>query len=159
MLIVLFTIGLVLIGIEFLVPGFGVFGISGITLLLFSSISLLSTPYGIFFLVAAFVITVAVFAAVIVMAVKVFKKSVPKSLQNTLFLDKSLRTEDGFVSSTENTSHLGEIMTVDSFLRPSGKIVKDGVVYDAISENKFIEKGKSVVVIGNKGYILVVKEV
>ena len=50
-------------------------------------------------------------------------------------------------------------MQVDTFLRPSGRVKKDGKTYDAMSDSEFIEKGEFVEVIGNRGYILLVKRV
>ncbi|RDY21924.1 NfeD family protein [Criibacterium bergeronii] len=159
MWLILFIIGLILIGIEIFIPGFGVFGISGAALMLVSSVALLNTPYGVVFLVISVFMALFIFFILFILIYKAINKVPPKFMENTLFLSKSLKSNEGFTSSKENNNHLGEIMTVDTFLRPSGKVIKDGIVYDAMSNNKFIEKGKNVEVIGNKGYILIVREV
>ena len=45
-----------------------------------------------------------------------------------------------------------------TFLRPSGKIIIDGKMLEAISEGRYIEKEKAVLVIRAEGGRLVVKE-
>lgn len=147
----LLVIGFILILIELFIPGFGVFGISGIISILVSIVLL--SP-NIYYAVFAILFALALLALIFFFVIKDMSK---KNLYRTLFLGTKLKNEDGFISSKENDLHLGEIMLVDTFLRPSGKVKKDGNVYDAMSEGEFIQKDEQVVVVGNKGYILIVK--
>jgi len=108
----------------------------------------------VYFAVSIIALSIIFFAFILF----ILAKSIPKnSLYKTLLLKTKLDSEGGFLSSKENTNHIGEIMEVDTFLRPSGRIKKDDIIYDAMSESEFIEKGQKVKVVGNKGYILIVK--
>lgn len=148
---ILLLIGASLILVEAFIPGFGVFGISGIIILI---LGIIFVSPSIYYAIAI----ISIIFAVLAIIVALISKKIPKgSLYRTLFLRTNLTDEEGFLSSKENNNHIGEIMTVDTFLRPSGKVKKEDSVYDAISEGEFIEKGEKVKVVGNKGYILLVK--
>lgn len=53
----------------------------------------------------------------------------------------------------------GSIGQVFADLRPSGKVIIDGKIWEAISYSAFIEKGKDVVVVGFEGSGLIVKSI
>lgn len=58
----------------------------------------------------------------------------------------------------EDTSYIGMTAKTLTYLRPSGKIDIDGKMLDAISEGRYIEKDKIVVVLSVEGSRLKVKE-
>lgn len=58
-----------------------------------------------------------------------------------------LTSESGFQVQTLFPADLpGQIATVVTTLRPSGKIMCGGVLYEALSEGEFIDQGQSVVI-------------
>ena len=110
----------------------------------------------VYFTILAVILAVAVLLIILLF----IAGSLPKSnLYKTLLLSTTLGNSEGVLASKENDTHIGEIMQVDTFLRPSGRVKKDGKTYDALSDSEFIEKGEFVEVIGNRGYILLVKRV
>ena len=148
-------VGLLVLGVAFLVAEIflpsGLFGVSGFISFI---IGIFMIAPNVYFAVSSIALSIIFFAFILF----ILAKSIPKnSLYKTLLLKTKLDSEGGFLSSKENTNHIGEIMEVDTFLRPSGRIKKDDVIYDAMSESEFIEKGQKVKVVGNKGYILIVK--
>ncbi len=148
----LLFLGVALMLIEAFIPGFGVFGVSGILTFI---VGIVLVSPNIYYAIAIIAVVVGIFAIIFAL----IAKKIPKgSLYKTLFLKTNLNNEEGFLSSKDNNKHLGEVMIVDTFLRPSGKVKKDDNVYDAMSEGEFIEKNEKVKVVGNKGYILIVKK-
>lgn len=146
---------LLVLGVAFLVAEIflpsGLFGLSGFISFV---IGIFIIAPNIYFAIGIISLSILLFAFILF----VLTKTIPKnSLYKTLLLKTKLDSEGGFLSSKENTTHIGEIMEVDTFLRPSGRVKKDDIIYDAMSESEFIEKGQKVKVVGNKGYILIVK--
>jgi len=156
--IMLFIIGLILIALEiFVIPGFGIAGISGI-ILVFTGLllSLLQNvnldfrwinPDKIF--TALTTVTISLFSGFILSLL--FGKKLFTS-DSGVFKNFSLHDiqdkEKGFISVDPNLKKLngktGEAYTV---LRPSGKVIIDGKIYDALSNWGMIEKGEKIKVV------------
>jgi membrane-bound serine protease (ClpP class) len=145
--IILFVIGLILAALEiFVIPGFGIAGISGIILILLGlSLALLNnhdfsfrgieTPD-----VSRSVLTVLSgivlgFFSMLYLSSKIGSKGILRKIALTSDLEDSVSVEPGIKTLTGTE---GEAVTV---LRPSGKIIIGNEVYDAVSETGFIEKG------------------
>lgn len=146
-----------LIGVAFLVAEIflpsGAFGVIGFCLFVAGVYMMTGSVY---FTILAVILAVAVLFIILLF----ISGALPKSnLYKTLLLNTKLGNSEGVLASKENDTHIGEIMQVDTFLRPSGRVKKDGKVYDAMSDSEFIEKGEFVEVVGNRGYILLVKRV
>ncbi len=157
--ILLFVIGLVFIGIElFVVPGFGLFGIGGIGMVILSLVLagqdfIVPDSDAQFEKLAYSMLPIlGAFLGVIVGAI-VLQKVLPQSpLFKRLTLappgprEASLDGKDR--ESVVDWSHLngrkGEAVTP---IMPSGKARIDGKVYDVISDGQVIKKGESVEVI------------
>ena len=150
--IIVFLMGVALLMIEIFIPGFGIFGIAGIAGI-FGSIIMASTSayQAIISILIALLITTIVVGLII--------KYLPKrNLSKTLFLGTNLNNEGGFVSSKEEVAYIGMTAKTLTFLRPSGKVEINGQMLDAISEGRYIEKDKNVVVLSVEGSRLKVKE-
>ena len=133
-------------------PGFGIFGIAGIAGIL-GSIVMASTS------VNQAIMSIGISLLITTIIVAMIIKYLPKrNLSKTLFLGTNLDKENGFVSSKEDTSYIGMTAKTLTYLRPSGKIEIDGKMLDAISEGRYIEKDKIVVVLSVEGSRLKVKE-
>ncbi|MFV0346636.1 MAG: NfeD family protein [Bacteroidales bacterium] len=173
--IILFFVGLILLALEiFVMPGFGVAGISGIICLFISMVfSLVNNDYFNFEPVDTSRISTALSSFIISLLVGVVGISLlfTRLLSNKKgFLGRvSLHsTIDGNVSTAEATYNKGSevVDTVvgkeglaHSWLHPIGTVNIKGRIYNAIAlHNKFIEKGKAVVVLSVQGNDLVVKE-
>ncbi len=150
--IILFIVGILLVLTEmFVIPGFGVAGISGIICVVAGlTMALLGNSYFDFHTVrdldarnAVFTVLIGLilgFALTLWLSDKIGKRGLLKKVA----LDADLETA---VSSPNLTSLVGKEGTAATVLRPSGKVWIDGEFYDGVSESGFIEKGSKVKVI------------
>lgn len=158
--ILLFVVGLVLIGVEiFVLPGFGVCGILGIIAVVLSlafamvdnaelfhwdgSLNLqpILRPIGIVIISAS----AAIFGAVLL----VRKLFATRSFDH-IALRQELKADEGFTGVASGLESLvGEKVTVFTDLRPSGKVkTADGRIFEAtLKFGGFAEKGTSLTVI------------
>ncbi len=155
--IVLFLVGVILIAVEiFVIPGFGVAGILGVSFMFIGL--LLSLIDNVNFNFEGVEMD-GVGAAVITVVLGIFGGfMLSLYLGNRLFTAKSgifknmaLRTvqpvNEGFVSVDTHLFELkGKKGITQTVLRPGGKIIIDGEVYDAVAETGFIEKDEQVIV-------------
>lgn len=165
--ILIFIIGLVLVALElFVIPGFGVAGISGIILVISGlTLSLLNNvvfnfesvetgAIGKAFITVTGGITLS-FALVIYLSSKIGTKGIFRNVA----LVKTLDNESGYVGVLMDAKELiGQQGVASTVLRLSGKVQVDGKTYDAVSEDGFIEKGTLVEIIRYEtGQVYVVK--
>lgn len=166
--ILLFIIGIILIGLEiFVVPGFGVTGISGIVLVVAGlTLSLLNNVDFNFQPVENKAISKALmtviggmalsFGLIIYLSAKIGTKGIFKRVA----LEKTLDNKSGYIGvPVEIKEIVGKTGIASTVLRPSGKIQIEGKTYDAVSEEGFIEKGTTVNVIRYEtGQVYVVRK-
>tara|TARA_B110000046_G_scaffold25933_1_gene25706 strand:- start:5784 stop:7118 length:1335 start_codon:yes stop_codon:yes gene_type:complete len=154
--ILLFIVGVVLIGLEvFVIPGFGIAGIAGLTLAFAGLILSLVGNVGFDFdpvpsgrLVEAGLIvvlsgSVSIFGSLF-LAVKLFESGV----LSRLVLKADQKKEDGYVgTSTSEFDLIGRIGVAYTDLHPSGKVEIESTLHDATAMAGFITKGSKVKVI------------
>ncbi|MFP4021091.1 MAG: NfeD family protein [Halanaerobium sp.] len=150
-IVVLFIVGVILILAEvFVIPGFGIAGISGITAVLVS----------LFFIFPNTTIAVSVLLAVIlftlVIAIIMFKKFGSSRFWKRISL---VNNSMNYYTSSSKKDYLDQEAKTLSKLRPAGIIEIEGKRIDAVSEGAFIEKDKKVKVISVSGSRVVVKEI
>ncbi len=158
--ILLFVVGLILIGIEiFVLPGFGVCGISGILCVVVAlALSMVDNvefykwdgsfdlrplikPLGI----VVFSSTAAVFGSVWLV-----RKLYPTRSFDNIALRQEMKAEEGFVGVVSGMESLiGEEVTVFTDLRPSGKVqTSDGKIIEAtLKFGGFASKGQKLKVL------------
>ena len=164
--ILLFVVGLILIAFEiFVIPGFGVAGISGITCVVLGLfLSLLgnvyfdfdgiSTSYALRSLLTVTVGIVLSFTLIIFLLSRVGKKG---SMLNHIALESD---QEGFISVSEQPRlMIGKIGVAATILRPSGKVLIDTEFYDAVASQGYIDKGKRVKVLKYENAQLYVVEI
>ncbi len=161
--IVLFIAGIVLLALEiFVIPGFGITGISGILLILLS-IFLALTPNGPFFnyqniSIAIVQLTGALVGALIL--IFLLAKFLPTtSAFNRLILADEEKADQGFVSYPSEKELLGAEGTALTTLRPAGSAEINGKRVDVVADWEYIERGKKIKVLRVEGIKVVVKEV
>jgi membrane-bound serine protease (ClpP class) len=150
-MLILFFIGILLILVEvFIIPGFGVAGISGITAVLVS----------LFFVFPNRAIAINVLLAVIFLTLLIayimFKKIGTSRFWNKISLDTDSRE---YFSSSNKKDYLGSEAVTITKLRPAGIIDIDGNRVDAVSEGGFIDKNVEVKVISVSGSRIVVRKI
>ena len=161
--IILFVAGIVLLALEiFVIPGFGVTGISGI-ILIFVSLFLALTPNGPFFnyeniSIAIIQLTGAIVGALIL--IFLLAKFLPKTNAfNRLILANEEKADQGFVSYPSEKELLGAEGVALTTLRPAGTAEFNGKRVDVVADWEYVERGKRIKVLRVEGIKVVVKEV
>ncbi|MEE4198120.1 MAG: NfeD family protein [Bacteroidales bacterium] len=167
---VIFVVGLILIILEiFVIPGFGVAGISGI-ILAFTGLVLSMVDNIIFefefhsmealgmVLKSFMIVAISIFIAFIA-SLYLSQKVLTSNTFSWIVLNSTQKKEEGYVGVDSSQRELiGKRGTALTNLRPSGKVEINDEIYDAKSEIGYIEKGKEVKVINySSGQIYVVK--
>ncbi len=156
--ILLFIIGIVLLLIEiFVIPGFGVFGVLGIIFTITGLIlSLVDNDLFNFDNVPTAALTSAVFTVfggitgAVLLSAYITSRIGSKGIFRKLALEATQDIDKGYLGVDPAQKNLiGKEGTAKTILRPSGKVLIDGEVYDAVAENGYIERGEKIVV---KGY-------
>ena len=157
--IVLFFLGIILIIVEvFVIPGFGIFGVSGLIISISSLILIMlnNDMFDFTFVVsrdimnASLSVLISVFAFGILILFGGLKFTDSKAFKN-ISLDETQDSSMGYISNKYSDSLVGKIGKAFTVLRPSGKIIIDEEIYDATSLSGFIEKNSKVKVVNNEG--------
>jgi len=153
--ILLFIVGLILLGMElFVIPGFGICGISGIVSIVVSltfaavdndlvfngtgkfDYMAVLLPFGLVIISAFIAITGSIYLV---------HKLYPTKTFDYVALRQSLDEKDGFVGVKIGMDPLvGKEATVFTDLKPSGKVMTNGRVYEATLTFGYATKGESV---------------
>ena len=161
--ILLFIIGIILIALEiFVIPGFGVAGISGIILVIASLFLSLTggLPFFDLSIVGKAIIQLAVALGGAFILILLIAKFLPKStLFNRLVLAEEERADKGFVSYPSAKELIDSEGVALTDLRPAGSAEINGKRYDVVADWQYIEKGKKVKVIRVEGIKVVVTEI
>lgn len=153
-----FIIGLGLLVLELLViPGFGVAGVSGISLMLGGIVFIFGKSYelmtAVFWLSASFIATVALGIGLVYM--------IPKTRTGQRFiLNTELQKKLGYQAPSESLkNYIGREGIALTPLRPAGVAIIDGSRFDVVTEGGFIERNTPIKVIKVEGAQLLVQEV
>ncbi|MFZ6014730.1 MAG: NfeD family protein [Bacteroidota bacterium] len=163
--IIAFFIGIVLIGFEiFIIPGFGVAGIAGIILTVGSLVLIMINNDAFDFeFVRMNDILVALAAAMggllgggIMLFILGARLANTRFYKNIALTDTQERSQ-GYTSNFIAETFVGKKGVAQTVLRPSGKVLIDGKIYDAYTRGDYIEKGQAVEVVSDEGPSLKVK--
>ncbi|MBN2612303.1 MAG: nodulation protein NfeD [Bacteroidales bacterium] len=165
--LIVFVAGLILLGFEiFVIPGFGVAGVSGIILVItgltmamidnivfeFEGIQAMDRVLKAFLIV---VISVSVaFVGSIIISKQLFTSKTFRLALNTV-----QKKEEGYISiDLHQKEMIGKTGIAYTILRPSGMVQIDGEIFDAKAEIGYIEKGEKIKVIRDEaGQLYVIK--
>lgn len=164
--IAIFVIGVVLLALEiFVIPGFGVAGILGIIFVLCGlSFSMLANDYFDFklskpgLLMDSFLLVIGAMILTVVLMIIFGKNLMKSSAFKRLVLEDEQRADTGYTSSVLKTDLLNKEGIARTVLRPGGKIEIDGVWYDAVALDGFIDVGEPVYVEKHENYNLFVRK-
>jgi membrane-bound serine protease (ClpP class) len=155
--IILFFIGVILILVEvFVVPGFGVTGILGLTLVIFSMAASLIGNVGLSFpplhQISQAIWTMAITLMLGIGLVASMVRYLPenKMFNKLVLLDQTDRGH-GYISSDSKDDLLGLEGVALTPLRPSGTVLIEDRRVDVVSVGDFIEKGAHVKVVDTSG--------
>ena len=159
--------GFILIAVEiFVIPGFGIAGISGIILMLFGlTVSMLGNKgfdfshIGMQEAVSSLAVVMISMVGALVMFLLTGKAITQMPAFNKLVLKDSMTSRRGFVS-TESAivAMTGKSGLTVNMLRPSGKVIIEDNIYTAQAISGFIEAGKKIIIVKVEMGNLFVKE-
>lgn len=138
--IAVLVLGFVLVGIELVVPGFGLPGIAGIICLV-AGIFLVTDSLEEGILVTVVVIVILGILMAVIVGLMHHRK-----FRSPIILDTEVRSEEGYLESSDLNYLLGRKGVAATDLRPSGKGNFDGIELDLISEGAYIKKGSRIVI-------------
>lgn len=151
--IIIFIVGVILIALEvFVIPGFGVAGITGIVLvvagLALGMVDIKGFELGSFpfreLTVSLFIVIIATFIS-LTLSFWISRKLFTTTTFGHLALATTQESSEGYTSALESyTRMIGLEGISKTVLRPSGKILIDEETYDATAESGFIEKGEPI---------------
>jgi membrane-bound serine protease (ClpP class) len=165
--ILLFILGLILIGLEVLViPGFGVAGISGIILVFLSLVLIMVNNQNFDFtfvpsqelMQSLISVVVGMVGAVVIIALTWNRLAASKTMQR-LVLHNTFDSKEGYRSADTADHLIGRTGVAHTRMAPTGRVMIDDVLYDAQARDGFIESGETVEVIDQSTFALRVKKV
>lgn len=160
--ILLFLAGVCLLLIEiFVIPGFGITGVSGIVLIVVSLfLALIKHPFEIprRELLGAFYIIAYAFVLSLVIAIAGLKWLPRSWVWRKLVLVHTEESAKGYTQAGLE-GFIGKQGNAITPLRPTGKIEIDGEFLDAVTEGDFLDKGVLVKVVSASGNRIVVRRV
>jgi membrane-bound serine protease (ClpP class) len=149
----LYVMGLVLLLVEAMMPGFGVAGISGVILVL-ASIVMISASF-----FQAVLLVLGTIAVAIILVVALYKLGYGKRYVKSMILNTEQKNEEGYVSTRIDEKYLGKRGIVATPLRSAGTVLVDGEKIDAVSEAEFIDRDEEVEIVKIEGSRIVVKRI
>lgn len=149
----LYVMGLVLLLVEAMMPGFGVAGISGVILVLASIVMISSSFF------QAVLLVIGTIAVAIIIAVALYKLGYGKRYVKSMILSTEQKNEEGYVSTSINEKYLDKRGKAVTPLRSAGTVLVDGERIDAVSEAEFIDKDEEVEIVKIEGSRIVVRRV
>ncbi|GGG02537.1 NfeD family protein [Pontibacter amylolyticus] len=165
--VLLFIVGLVLIALEvFVVPGFGVTGISGIVLVFLSLLLIMVNNQAFDFtfvsserLMESLVSVLLGMVSAVIIVVLTWNRVLGSRALRRVTLVNTFDSKEGYRSSHSAEHLIGKTGIAYTRMAPSGRVMIDDNVYDAQARDGFIEKGDSVQVIDQSTFALRVKKV
>lgn len=163
----LFVLGVILLALEiFVIPGFGLPGILGIIFVLcglaFSMVAndfldfKLSRPGMLF---NSFAIVIGSMMLSVILMVIFGRNILRSSAFRRLVLQDEQTSDTGYTSSVLKSDLINKIGVTKTVMRPAGKIEIDGVWYDAVALDGFIDEGVEVYVEKHENYNLFVRNI
>lgn len=165
--ILLFIAGLVLIGLEvFVIPGFGVAGISGIVLCFIALVVALVPNVNFDFspvsadqmLTSIFVVILSVIGST-VGSIALGARFIKSHMFQRLVLQQTGEGRGTIELTNEKKENLvGKTGVSHSILRPGGKVEIDGTIYDALAVVSYIDIGEPIRVVSLSGAQVIVEK-
>ena len=160
--ILMFVVGLGLILLEvFVIPGFGVAGISGIILviasLFFSMVG--EDPFLDFDAVSIAIMKLSVGLLAALILIFLLARFLPKSnFFKKFILSEEEKADAGYTSRSNLSELLGAEGVALTTLRPAGTAEFNGKRVDVVTDSEYIDHGKPIVVTAVEGMRVVVRE-
>lgn len=143
--------GIILLLIEMMIPGFGIFGLTGLLLFLWGIYDWMGGgPMAL--------ITVTVLSVVGVLLLWWIVSIFPNTwLGERLTLRLQSTKEKGYASHPDPNRWLGKVGETKTVLRPAGTMIVEGTFLDVVTDGEFYEPGTEVKIISVTGGRIVVR--
>lgn len=165
--ILLFIAGLILIALEvFVVPGFGITGISGIVLVFVSLVLVMIN--NLFFdltfvasdeLMKSLISVVAGMAGAFILIVFTWNRLVNSKAMQHIVLSNTFHSNEGYRSANTAAHLVGKTGIAHTRMAPSGRVIIDDMLYDAHARDGYIERGEPIQVVDQSTFSLRVKKI
>lgn len=162
-----FIIGVGLLAVEiFVIPGFGIAGIAGITII-FGSLMLMMLENDMFdfryvpnqsLFESLAAVMAGIFGGMLLMIIGGFRLGNSRYMKR-VSLQYTMDTKEGYTSSFHKKTMIGKIGVAYTVLRPGGKVLIDNEIFDASTRGDYINKGEKVIVIGDEVTTLHVRKI
>lgn len=149
--LILLVAGLLLIFLEFFLPG-GIMTVLGTVCLLASLFFFWSATQSILWTILYFIGIIVLVAFLIRFTLWRIRTASP---DDTVYSDYD---QEGYIASSYDKAAIGKEGIVDTDLKPGGHVIVNGKRSLAISQSGYIPKGEKVVIIGGEGDSLLVKQ-
>ena len=154
--IVCLAIGLTLLAIEMFVPGFGVFGITGILFTAFSIIYMLIADGSWQKFLYMIGVSAILMSIVILVAVRSARFGV---ISRSPLIQNGTALPEDYGNNEKNYSYLvGKNGILHTSCKPVGKLDVDGQIYTVVTDGDYLEKGTEVYVSQVDGTTIIIKE-
>ncbi|GAA0893290.1 nodulation protein NfeD [Fulvivirga kasyanovii] len=163
--IIAFFVGIVLIALEiFVIPGFGIAGISGIVITIGSLVLVMLNNDAFDFsfvgfnelLIAVAAALAGMLGSMVLLFIGGVRLTNTKVFSRVALMD-TMGRDQGYTSNFKTESMVGMTGTAYTVLRPSGKVMIGGEIYDAYTRGDYIERDAKIVVLSDEGTSLKVK--
>ncbi len=150
--LIVLLVGIVLVGVEFILPGFGIPGIAGI---IFTAAGIFLTGRNASERIMVGAIAVVIIAVMLVVSILAFSS---KKIKSPIKLDTDLPGKNLFIDEQDMEYLIGKKGVAVTDLKPSGKGEFDGVKFDILSGNYYIKRGAALVITEVKNNRIIVEE-
>lgn len=149
--ILTFIVGICLLSLELFIPSFGIIGVTGLALTIYSVMdSFVDKKTGLFVIIAT--------GLAVIISLTIFIKL---GFRADLFADSILETKEIKKEKKEKEdlkNLLGATGVTKTILRPTGRIEIDGNLYDGLARSEFIEENTVISVVDIREGRIIVKE-
>ena len=150
--VIVLIIGILLIGVEFYLPGFGFPGIAGI---IFTAAGVFLTGRSIQERVIVGVVVIVLIAVMLVISIVIFSS---RKIKSPIKLDEDLQGKNLFIEEKDMEYFIGKKGIAITDLKPAGKGEFDGIKFDVLSSNYYIKKDSALVITEVKNNRIIVEE-
>ena len=150
------AVGLILLAIEIFIPGFGVCGITGITLVVFSVLFRVITSKNILHFVSLLAIIIIAIALFLLIGIRSARYGL---LSKTPIIETSTSIPTDYADDSKNYGFLiNKVGVTKTICKPIGKMELDNVEYQVISNGDYIDADTKVKVVEVDGSTIIVKK-
>jgi membrane-bound serine protease (ClpP class) len=155
MLVMIF--GLLMCMIEVVIPGFGVFGFLGSFFTMGGMVSRIILGATWVQILAMFILIVVIVVTSVLLVIIFAKIGLLGKV--SIIQEKTVVPTDYEQPTKEQLKLVGKTGFAHTVFKPSGKLILNGTIYDAISDGEFIEQGQKIKVVEIKNNNIIVKKV